>query len=87
MLLQTLMMGTIIISDKFDINAATGSSDFTPYFYAPEDEYVVSFTNLQNVIKFTKFQYDTLGLSDERYLLQYYRVSRRMVFLGLNGLI
>ena len=68
--------GTIIISDKFDINAATGSSDFTPYFYAPEDEYVVSFTNLQNVIKFTKFQYDTLGLSDERYLLQYYRVSR-----------
>ena len=38
--------GTITISDKFDINAATGSSDFTPYFYEPGDEYVISFTNL-----------------------------------------
>jgi hypothetical protein len=68
--------GTITISDVFDINAATGSVGATPYFYQPEDEYVISFTNLQNVTEFTKFQYDTLGLSDERFLLQYYRVSR-----------
>ena len=68
--------GTITISDVFDINAATGSAEATPYFYQPEDEYVISFTNLQNVTEFTKFQYDTLGLSDERFLLQYYRVSR-----------
>lgn len=75
-LVTNLNDGTITISDKFDINAATGSSDFTPYFYEPGDEYVISFTNLQNVSEFTKFEYDTLGLSDERYLLQYYRVSR-----------
>jgi hypothetical protein len=68
--------GIIIISDKFDINAATGSSDATPYFNAPEEEYVIQFTNLQNVKEITKFEYDTLGLADERYLLQYYRVSR-----------
>lgn len=68
--------GIIIISDQFDINAATGSSDATPYFNAPEEEYVIQFSNLQNVKEITKFEYDTLGLSDERYLLQYYRVSR-----------
>ena len=68
--------GTIIISDKFDINAPTASSEFTPYLYQPEDEYVISFTNLQNVKNFSKFEYDSLGLNDERYLLQYYRVSR-----------
>jgi len=68
--------GIIIISDQFDINAATGSSDATPYFNAPEEEYVIQFSNLQNVKEITKFEYDTLGLADERYLLQYYRVSR-----------
>jgi hypothetical protein len=45
--------GTITISDVFDINAATGSVGATPYFYQPEDEYVISFTNLQNVTEFT----------------------------------
>jgi hypothetical protein len=68
--------GIIIISEQFDVNAATGSSDQTPYFNTPEEEYVIQFTNLQKVNKFTKFEYDTLGLADERYLLQYYRVSR-----------
>lgn len=68
--------GIITISDSFDINAATSSVEFTPTFYAPGDEYALSFTNLQNVIKFTKFKYDSLGLTDTRYLLQYYRISR-----------
>jgi len=68
--------GILKISDSFDITAATQSIDATPYFLAPGDEYVLSFPNIQNVIKLTKFEYDTLGINDDRYLLQYYRISR-----------
>jgi hypothetical protein len=75
-ILSNLNDGIITISDKFDITAGTNSVDFTPTFYQPEDEYVLSFTNLQKVKKFTKFTYDCLGLTDARYLLQYYRISR-----------
>ena len=66
------LAGSITISDKFDI-AATAS---IPTFYAPEDEYTVTFTNLQNVTEFTTLIYDSLGLTETRYLAQYYRVSR-----------
>lgn len=68
--------GIIIISDQYDVNAATNSVGATPYFTSIDDEYVLQFTNLEKVKKFTKFDYDTLGLADERYLQQYYRISR-----------
>jgi hypothetical protein len=67
--------GTIVISDSFDILASTQSVNATPIFNSQGDEYILSFTNLQKVKKFTKFTYDSLGLNDERYLLQYYRLS------------
>lgn len=69
--------GTISIHDKFDINAATGSVSATPIFNQVGDDYIISFTNLQNDInKLTTFSYDTTGLTDTRYLVQYYRISR-----------
>lgn len=71
-----LQNGTINISQKFDIYAATSSVDATPNFTSVGSEYIISFVNLQNVKKFTKFQYDTLGLTDGRFLRNYYRVSR-----------
>jgi hypothetical protein len=71
-----LQNGTINISQKFDIYAATASVDATPNFTSVGSEYIISFVNLQNVKKFTKFQYDTLGLTDGRFLRNYYRVSR-----------
>ena len=70
------LTGKITISDKFDITAATASADFTPTFYQEGDEYILSFIDLQNVKKFTKFFYDGLGITEGRYLLQYYRISR-----------
>ena len=73
---SNLQNGTINISDKFDINAATYSINATPYFDMIGSEYVISFVNLQNVSKFTKFSYDTLGLTDTRFLKNYYRISR-----------
>ena len=68
--------GTVKISDKFDINAATSSNDHTPYFNSIGEEYVLNFINLHDVSKFTKFTYDTLGTSDSRYLTTFYRISR-----------
>jgi len=69
-------IGTIVISDNFDVLAPIGSIDATPYLSSIDDEYIISFTNLQNVKRFNKFIYDTLGTNSERYLIQYYRISR-----------
>lgn len=68
--------GTLLISDKFDINAPTYSVDFAPQFSSIGSEYVISFVNLQGVKKITKFTYDTLSTTDNRYLKSYYRISR-----------
>ena len=73
---SNLQNGTINISDKFDINAATYSIDATPYFNTIGSEYSISFVNLQNVSQLSKFSYDTLGLTDTRFLKNYYRISR-----------
>jgi hypothetical protein len=71
-----LINGTLIISDKFDIGSATASASETPQFLSPESEYILSFPEVKWVKKLTRFTYDTLGLTDNRYLLQYYRISR-----------
>jgi hypothetical protein len=68
--------GIIKISDKFDINATASFVNATPYFDNIGDEYVLSFINLHDVKKFTKFTYDTLGSIESRYLATYYRISR-----------
>ena len=68
-------LGEIIISDTFEVLAPTQSVNATPIFNSPGEEYILTFTNLQKVKKFTKFTYDSLGLNDQRYLLQYYRTS------------
>lgn len=68
--------GTITISDKFNISASASAADATPYLNEIDSEYILSFANLEGVSKFTKFIYDTLGMTDTRYLVQYYRLSR-----------
>ena len=68
--------GTILISDTFDISAATASIHETPYLNTIGSEYAISFTDLKDVIAFKKFSYDTLGMTSTRYLTNYYRISR-----------
>jgi len=70
------LSGTIVISDKFNIGASASAPDATPYINSIAEEYIISFTNIQNVSKLSKFTYDTLGMTDTRYLAQYYRLSR-----------
>jgi hypothetical protein len=68
--------GVITISDKFNISVDPSAPDATPFLNEIDSEYILSFTNLENVSKFTSFTYDTLGMTDTRYLVQYYRLSR-----------
>ena len=70
-----IINGTIVISDKFDLTSGTASIKETPKFDKIGDEYILSFTNIENVKCFSKFFYDTLGLTSTRYLNNYYRIS------------
>ena len=70
------LTGKLSISDKFDITSATSSIGGTPTLDSIGSEYILSFPNLHNVKKLTKFNYDTLGLTPTRYLKNYYRISR-----------
>lgn len=72
-----LLNGTIQIFDKFDIGATqSGDYNFTPTFPSIGSEYILSFDNLEKVIRFDKFQYDTLGMTSNRFLNNFYRISR-----------
>jgi hypothetical protein len=70
------LAGKLLISNKFDVTASATASNATPLFTHIDSEYILSFPNLQNIKKLTKFSYDTLGLTPTRYLRNYYRISR-----------
>ena len=49
-----LQDGLFTISDQFDLAAPLGSVNATPNVTNPDNEYILSFPNLQNVKKITK---------------------------------
>ena len=71
-----LINGTIQIFDKFDIGVESNESNATPLLSSIGDEYSLSFIDLERVKSFTKFQYDTLGMTSTRFLNSFYRISR-----------
>jgi hypothetical protein len=71
-----LINGKIQIFDKFDIGVSTGDYNATPIFSSIGSEYVLSFIDLEKVKSFVKFQYDTLGMTSNRFLNNFYRISR-----------
>lgn len=75
-IISNLENGTINISDEFDINVEENEMYATPYFHEIGSEYIISFINLENVKEITNFKYDTIGMTDNRFLKNYYRVSR-----------
>jgi hypothetical protein len=68
--------GTLLIADQFDLMAATGSISAPPVFKKPGDEYILTFPELGSVECINTFFYDTVGLTANRYLDTFYRVSR-----------
>ena len=75
-IISDTLNGTLVISDQFRITAATSSSESTPIFYKPGDEYTISFVDIMDVNKLTTFSYDTLGSTNTRFLTTTYRLSR-----------
>jgi|688.fasta_scaffold141562_2 hypothetical protein len=75
-IISDTLNGTLSISDQFSITAATSSSEATPIFSKPGEEYTISFVDIMDVNKLTTFSYDTLGSTDTRFLTTTYRLSR-----------
>ena len=71
---QDSTKGTIIISDSFSISEAGDLAP--PSFNNIDDEYIVTFTDLKGVEKFSTFVYDYTGKTNDRYLTTQYRISR-----------
>lgn len=74
-IISNLDNGTIKISEVYDIDIEN-TPESTPYLDSIGSEYIVSINNLENVISIDKFFYDTIGITDTRLLLNYYRISR-----------
>lgn len=68
--------GIFNISDKFDYTLPESDVNSAPYLRNPGDEYILSFPDLQNIKKLTKFYYEGLNFSPNRYLTTFYRISR-----------
>lgn len=66
---SNLINGSIKISDSYPLESA-------PVFNNISDEYIMSFIDLESVEKFKKFDYNTYGSTNDRYLGSYYRISR-----------
>lgn len=68
--------GIFDIHNEYNVSATASEPNATPYFNNIGDEVILSFTNLQNIKKLTKFSYDTIGKTDNRFLEVSYRLSR-----------
>jgi hypothetical protein len=71
-----LINGKIRIFDKFDIGVESSEYNATPTFPSIGSEYVLSFVDLEKVKSLSKFEYDTLGMTSNRFLNNFYRISR-----------
>ena len=74
-IISDLEIGKITIHKEFDTLSEIGKNDATPYLNNIGDEYIININNLENIISFDSFSYDTLGMNAERYLFQYFRIS------------
>jgi len=68
--------GFISIAQSYNVSATQSDADATPYFELVDQEYIISFIQLEKVKKFTKFAFNATGILDSRYLDTYYRISR-----------
>ena len=69
-------IGKIYITQSYNISASQSDPDATPYLNSIDDEYTVSYIQLEKIKKITKFSYIASDILDSRYLDTYYRLSR-----------
>lgn len=69
-------LGKIIIDELYDVSATQSDINATPYFYNVDDEYIISFIQLERVKEFNTFEFETIGTLQTRFLEPTYRISR-----------
>jgi len=69
-------LGIITINQTWNTNSVSTSADASPVLTNIDEEYVISFIDLSKVKKFTTFEYSTIGVSEQRFIETYYRISR-----------
>jgi hypothetical protein len=69
-------IGIITITQSYNIYSTQSQVDATPYFFNINDEYIISYIELERVEKFTNFSYSASDILSTRYLETYYRISR-----------
>jgi len=69
-------LGEIIIDELYDVSATQSDINATPYFYNIDDEYIISFIQLERVKEFNTFEFETIGTLQTRFLEPTYRISR-----------
>jgi hypothetical protein len=69
-------LGIISVVENYDLIVESTHPSAAPTFGTIGHELVVSFIQLKKVEKFTKFSYESIGTTNDRYLETYYRVSR-----------
>ena len=75
-ILNDFNTGIINISQSYNVSATQSEADATPYFDIVDQEYIISFIQLEKVKKFTKFFFNATNILETRYLDTYYRISR-----------
>lgn len=75
-ILNDFNTGLINISQTYNVSATQSEADATPYFENVDQEYIISFIQLEKIKKFTKFSYIASDVLETRYLNAYYRISR-----------
>ena len=75
-ILNDFNTGIINISQSYNVSATQSEADATPYFDIVDQEYIISFIQLEKVKKFTKFSFNATNILETRYLDTYYRISR-----------
>lgn len=68
--------GIIHINQSYDVSATQSDLNATPYFNSIDEEYIISFIDLEKVLKFTRFTFVASDILKSRYLDTYYRLSR-----------
>jgi len=69
-------IGIITITENWDLLVGATAANAAPVLSTIDQEYIVSFVNLQRVEKFTTFEYESIGETEQRFLTNYYRISR-----------
>lgn len=75
-IVNNFTLGTITISEEYNISATPSAIDATPYFNEIDSEYTIYFIELERVTELKSFTYETIGTLQTRFLETQYRISR-----------